>query len=231
MKNIFLRGGIEFVAVLLGITSSLLIDDKKDDKKLESQINSSLNALSGELATNIKELDEFIKFFPKALPMIDFVIKADSLEYLNENDLDKHNNRSSTNWGTKLNDRVFSSMEASGLIYKITDDSLRTRVLDLYQNTFERYNYLLDYDLTHIQKYDDISLLAFQLRDDSVSTSWTIDWGNKNNFKQFKENVHLRNFLIANRGNKRLMQKSIPKILMETKKTKDFINDYLNNQE
>ena len=231
MKNILARGGIEFLAVLLGITGSLLIDEKKNDQQLISQVNSSLHALRGEMETNIANLEKFKEFFPKALPMLDFVIRADSLEYLSEKDLDLYSQRSATNWGSKLNDRVFNSMESSGLIYKITNDSLRSKILDLYQDTYERYAYLLDYDLTHIQKFDDISLLAFELRDDSVSTNWAIDWQNKNNFIQFKDNVHVRNFLIANRGTKRLMRNSIPRILKKTKAAKDIIDNHLRQKE
>ena len=231
MKHILARGGIEFLAVLLGITGSLLIDEKKNDQQLISQVNSSLHALRGEMETNIANLEKFKEFFPKALPMLDFVIRADSLEYLSEKDLDLYSQRSATNWGSKLNDRVFNSMEASGLIYKITNDSLRSKILDLYQDTYERYAYLLDYDLTHIQKFDDISLLAFELRDDSVSTNWAIDWQNKNNFIQFKDNVHVRNFLIANRGTKRLMRNSIPRILKKTKAAKNIIDDHLKQKE
>ena len=74
----------------------------------------------GEIETNIVNLEKFKDYFPKALPMLDFIIRADSLEYLSEKDLDMYAQRSTTNWGRKLNDRVFNSMEASGLIYKIT---------------------------------------------------------------------------------------------------------------
>jgi hypothetical protein len=227
MKNILARGGIEFLAVLLGITGSLLIDEKKNDQQLVEQVNSSLHALRGEMQTNISNLEEFKDFFPNALPMLDFVIRADSLEYLSEKEIDLYTQRSSTNWGSKLNNRVFNSMEASGLIYKITNDSLRNKILDLYQETYDRYDYLLDYDLTHIQKFDDISLLAFELRDDPVSTNWTGNWKNKDNFIQYKENRHVRNFLIANRGNKRLIRNSIPIIIKKTKVARNIIDNHL----
>ena len=228
MKNILARGGIEFLAVLLGITGSLLIDEKKNDQQLVEQVNSSLHALRGEMQTNIANLEKFKDFFPKALPMLDFVIRADSLEYLSEKEIDLYTQRSSTNWGSKLNNRVFNSMEASGLIYKITNDSLRNKILDLYQETYDRYDYLLDYDLTHIQKFDDISLLAFELRDDPVSTNWTGNWKNKDNFTQYKENKHVRNFLIANRGNKRLIRNSIPVLIKKTKLARSIIDNHLN---
>jgi len=227
MKNILARGGIEFLAVLLGITGSLLIDEKKNDQQLVEQVNSSLHALRGEMQTNIANLEKFKDFFPKALPMLDFVIRADSLEYLSEKEIDLYTQRSSTNWGSKLNNRVFNSMEASGLIYKITNDSLRNKILDLYQETYDRYDYLLDYDLTHIQKFDDISLLAFELRDDPVSTDWTGNWKNKDNFTQYKENKHVRNFLIANRGNKRLIRNSIPVLIKKTKLARSIIDNHL----
>ena len=227
MKNILARGGIEFLAVLLGITGSLLIDERKNDRQLISQVNSSLHALRGEMETNIANLEKLKEFFPKSLPMLDFVIRADSLEYLSEKELDLYIQRSSTNWGSKLNDRVFNSMEASGLIYKITNDSLRSKILDLYQDIYERHTYLLDYDLTHIQKLDDISLSAFVLRDDPTSTNWAGDWKNKSNFTQYKENQHVRNFLIANRANKRLMRDRIPGILNKTKAAKNFIDNHL----
>ena len=228
MKNILARGGIEFLAVLLGITGSLLIDEKKNDQQLVEQVNSSLHALRGEMQTNILNLEKFKDFFPNALPMLDFVIRADSLEYLSVKEIDLYTQRSSTNWGSKLNNRVFNSMEASGLIYKITNDSLRNKILDLYQETYDRYDYLLDYDLTHIQKFDDISLLAFELRDDPVSTNWTVNWKNKDNFIQYKENKHVRNFLIANRGNKRLIRNSIPIIIKKTKVARSIIDNHLN---
>ena len=89
----------------------------------------------------------------------------------------------------------------------------------------------MNVDEKEVQKFDDISLLAFELRDDSVSTNWAIDWQNKNNFIQFKENVHVRNFLIANRGNKRLMRNNIPGILKKTKAAKDIIDDHLKQKE
>ena len=47
----------------------------------------------------------------------------------------------------KLN--LLIAMEASGIIYKIDNDSIR-KILDLYQNGYERYHHVIDYDLTHI---------------------------------------------------------------------------------
>ena len=230
MKNLLARGGIEFLAVLFGITGSLFIEDKNNARELTAQINSSLHALNGELLSNAKQLEYFKEVIPKRLPELDFVIKADSLNYLSSAKLDKFYQTSTTNWGRKMNDRVFDSMEASGLIYKIKNDSLRNSILNLYQTIYGRYHYLHDYDLTHIQKFDDIMLSSdFILRDDKdiESWQWVMDWENEKNINQLKENKHFRNFLIANRANKRLMLRVIPNYLIETNKTIELISNYL----
>ena len=231
MKNLFMRGGIEFLAVLFGITGSLFIEDKNNARELNAQLNSSLHALKSELLTNAEQLENLKQVIPKRLPELDFVIKADSLKFLSIDKLDKYYQTSSTNWARKINNRVFNSMEASGLIYKIKNDSLRNSILNLYQAIYGQYHYLHDYDLTHIQKFDDIILSSdFLLRDDSNvdSWQWVVDWSNGENIKQFKENRSFRNFLIANRGNKRLMMRVIPRYIDETDKTIELISSYLN---
>ena len=39
MKNILARGGVEFVAVFLGITFSLWIDDYRESKELRAKLS------------------------------------------------------------------------------------------------------------------------------------------------------------------------------------------------
>ena len=40
MKNILARGGVEFLAVLLGITLSFNVDEWKQDKEIEKRLKS-----------------------------------------------------------------------------------------------------------------------------------------------------------------------------------------------
>ena len=80
------------------------------------------------------------------------------------------------------------------------------------------------------KKLDDIILSSdFELRDDPKNWWWTMDWSNDNNIIQFEENKHFRNFLIANRANKRLINRFIPLVLRETKKTIELISNHLND--
>ena len=50
MKNILARGGIEFLAVLLGITGSLWIDESQENKKLTIEVNQALHSIIQELS-------------------------------------------------------------------------------------------------------------------------------------------------------------------------------------
>ena len=127
-----------------------------------------------------------------------------------------------------MNERVFNSMEATGLIYKIDDDSLRTNIINLFNKKYAKHHYLLDYDLTHIQKKDDISISSFVYRDDPSSYYWTVDWQNPKNILQFSENLVFRNYLIANRASKRLIKNSVLKLITDTKVVIDDINNFIN---
>ena len=65
-----------------------------------------------------------------------------------------------------MNERVFNSMEATGLIHKVNNDSLTTSIINLFNKKYAKHHYLLDYNLKHIQKRDDISISSFIYRDD-----------------------------------------------------------------
>jgi len=229
MKNILAKGGIEFLAVLLGISGSMYIDERREVLAIDKQIYSSLHSLKGELETNIDYLEGFKKTIDNRMYQFEIALNPDTLTYLTQKQLDKMEILTSTNWGKKMNDRVFISMEATGLIYKINNDTLRTIIIDLFNKKYADYHFLLDYDLTHIQKKDDISISSFVYRDDPVSKFWTIDWKDDKNFQQYHENLVFRNYLIANRANKRLIKANVIKLIKDTKIVIDKINNIINN--
>ena len=121
---------------------------------------------------------------------------------------------------------VFNSIESSGLIYNINDDSLRNDIINLYENTYSRFDYVVDYELTDIKKLDNTYVKAFILKDDSLSTSWIIDWSIKANRDQLKSNQLLMNHFIISRANKRILQKIIP---FQKQKTLNLINRIKNH--
>ena len=210
MKNILARGGIEFIAVLFGISGSLYIDDLQNQNEMKVQISKSMHALIGELSANSQQLSKLEDKLIKDLPELDKLIKKDSIEYWTPVDLDMRIFKAFTNWGRPLNRVVFNSIESSGLIYNINDDSLRNEIINLYENTYRRFDYVVDYELTDIKKLDNTYVKAFILKDDPKSTSWIIDWSIKTNKDQLKKNQLLMNHFIISRANKRILQKIIP---------------------
>ena len=226
MKNILARGGIEFIAVLLGISGSLYIDDLQNQNEMKTQISKSMHALIGELNSNSEQLSKLEEKLFKDLPELDKLIKKDSIDSLAPIDLDKRIFKAFTNWGQPLNRVVFNSIESSGLIYNINDDSLRNDIINLYENTYSRFDYVVDYELTDIKKLDNTYVKAFILKDDSLSTSWIIDWSIKANRDQLKSNQLLMNHFIISRANKRILQKIIP---FQKQKTLNLINRIKNH--
>ena len=226
MKNILARGGIEFIAVLLGISGSLYIDDLQNQNEMKTQISKSMHALIGELNSNSEQLSKLEEKLLKDLPELDKLIKKDSIDSLAPIDLDKRIFKAFTNWGQPLNRVVFNSIESSGLIYNINDDSLRNDIINLYENTYSRFDYVVDYELTDIKKLDNTYIKTFTLKDDSLSTSWIIDWSIKANRDQLKSNQLLMNHFIISRANKRILQKIIP---FQKQKTLNLINRIKNH--
>ena len=88
MKNVLARGGIEFIAVLLGITGSLLLDGRSKEVEIQEQINSSLVALVGELNSNVEEFDRLTMALDKGMPYLNQAIKAENLNLLKKSQLD-----------------------------------------------------------------------------------------------------------------------------------------------
>ncbi|MBC8345765.1 MAG: hypothetical protein ISR82_08445 [Candidatus Marinimicrobia bacterium] len=58
MKNILARGGIEFLAVLLGISGSLWIDDSSTNRNDRTEEYEAYSRLSNALEQDIKNLEK-----------------------------------------------------------------------------------------------------------------------------------------------------------------------------
>ena len=220
MKNILARGGIEFLAVLLGISGSLYIDDLQKQNDMKNQISKSMHALVGELNSNNQQLSNLENKLVRDLPDLDKLIKKDSIDYWTDFDLDTKIFKAFTSWGRPLNRVVFNSIESSGLIYNINDDSLRNEIINLYEDIYSRFNHVVDYELSDIKKLDNTYVKVFTLKDDPKSASWIIDWSIDANKDQLKNNKELMNHFIISRANKRILQRIIP---FQKQKTQSLI--------
>ena len=60
MRNILAKGGIEFLAVFLGIVLSLWVDDYRESKELDNRLNDDHKKILTEVNANIKNINEII---------------------------------------------------------------------------------------------------------------------------------------------------------------------------
>ena len=67
MKNILTRGGVEFLAVLLGITLSFSVDEWKQDKEIEKRLKSDYINIQKDLRKDIVLLENVISSQQKSL--------------------------------------------------------------------------------------------------------------------------------------------------------------------
>lgn len=165
MKKYF----IELMVIFVGISVSFLVDEFREDLEIDKQVRKSLYSLQKELNNDIIHLKNLIKNIENSDNQFSYILNLGPSKSLKDNVLDKVWQTVTTPSGEKLNLSVFNAMEASGIIYKIDNYIIRGEILDLYQNGYEKYHHVIDYDLTHIQKLDDIILKNFSLRVDNTS--------------------------------------------------------------
>ena len=60
MRNIFAKGGIEFLAVLFGITISLWVEDQRQEKDIQSKLIEDYKNISTEIQSDVENIDRII---------------------------------------------------------------------------------------------------------------------------------------------------------------------------
>ena len=134
---------LEFVIIFSGISGSFLVDEYREDLEINRQISKSLLAIKSELLDDARNLNGIIDLYDSSEFYYDYMLDVEELKKLDLSTKNKIWRYFSTPWGNKLNLSVFRSIEASGLLYKISNDSLRNQILSLYQNTYERVELLI----------------------------------------------------------------------------------------
>jgi len=223
MKNIIARGGVEFIAVLLGISGSLWIDNNKDLKELNYQIERSLYALSETLKSDKKVLEKYINIdFKKKIVHFEYIQNDDSVKYSSDTRLRKAFENTTTNAGIRLDNTIFNSLESLGLIYKIEDDSLRNGILNLYQKRYVFLKEITDYHLHTIQQMDEVILENFVMSKET--RMWNLDYSNKMTRKNIIENQLFQNYLAANKSTHSILEFLCKSILNDVNKLIDQLD-------
>ena len=149
MKNIFARGGVEFLAVLLGISLSLWVDENSTKKEINQALQKDLINIRADLKNDINEIQRIDSLKNKGLDQIKIY-----LDIINEKGqaididpillLENYGNISYTFFPSGSSYLVALN---SGRLNYIEDLELITALSKYYQNSYERIktnNYMFD---------------------------------------------------------------------------------------
>ena len=70
MKNILARGGIEFLAVLSGITISLWVEDSRQNSDMQKKIIDDYKNIQEEIALDIENIDRISDLVKKQINIL-----------------------------------------------------------------------------------------------------------------------------------------------------------------
>ena len=141
MKNILARGGIEFLAVFIGIILSLYVDDNRDRRIMQNKNIKNLRSLGNELDQRISYLDKRIYQYERDINIGEYVI--DNWKKI---DLDRIDSLTKNGRGIiltlkayraiNLPTSVYNSLNSDGSIGLLENDSIKILINNLLRSFY-----------------------------------------------------------------------------------------------
>ena len=138
MEKLLTRGGVELIAVVLGITLSLWVDDKKDLSVVKKNNVKTLKSIKAEVALRIKYIDRKMNQYKRDIEVGDYIIKNwnkidyDSIASITKNDRDIILTLKAYR-AINLPTSIYNSLNSAGSIGKFEQDSIKIILNDLYE--------------------------------------------------------------------------------------------------
>ena len=149
MKNIFARGGVEFLAVLLGISLSLWVDENSTKKEIQQALQKDLINIRADLKKDINEIQRIDSLKTKGLDQIriylDIINDKRQISDINTKLLLKNYGNISYTF-FPMGSSYLVALNSGRLNY-IEDLELIVVLSKYYQNSYERIktnNYMFD---------------------------------------------------------------------------------------
>ena len=138
MKNILARGGIEFLAVFIGIILSLHLDDVRDDRIVQNKNINNLRSLGNELDQRIGYVDKKISQYQRDISIGEYVIENWKKVDFNHVDSLTKNDRGiiltlKAYRAINLPTSVYNSLNSDGSIGLLKNDSIKILINNLYE--------------------------------------------------------------------------------------------------
>ena len=138
MEKLLTRGGVELIAVVLGITLSLWVDDKKDLSVVKKNNVKTLKSIKAEVALRIKYIDRKMDQYKRDIEVGEYIIKNwnkidyDSIASITKNDRDIILTLKAYR-AINLPTSIYNSLNSDGSIGKLEQDSIKIILNDLYE--------------------------------------------------------------------------------------------------
>ena len=138
MEKLLTRGGVELIAVVLGITLSLWVDDKKDLSVVKKNNVKTLKSIKAEVALRIKYIDRKMNQYKRDIEVGEYIIKNwnkidyDSIASITKNDRDIILTLKAYR-AINLPTSIYNSLNSDGSIGKLEQDSIKIILNDLYE--------------------------------------------------------------------------------------------------
>tara|TARA_B100000579_G_C22656644_1_gene768884 strand:- start:132 stop:803 length:672 start_codon:yes stop_codon:yes gene_type:complete len=138
MKNILARGGIEFLAVFIGIILSLWVDDKRNLKSIRDNNYNTKKSLKVEIKLRVDYIETKIKQYERDINVGEYVINnwgevsIDSVIKVTEGDRDILLTLKAYR-AINLPISVYNSLNSDGSIGHIEEDTIKIALDDLYE--------------------------------------------------------------------------------------------------
>ena len=138
MKNILARGGIEFLAVFIGIILSLHLDDVRGDRIVKNKNINNLRSLGNELDQRIGYVDKKISQYQRDISIGEYVIENWKKVDFNHVDSLTKNDRGiiltlKAYRAINLPTSVYNSLNSDGSIGLLENDSIKILINNLYE--------------------------------------------------------------------------------------------------
>ena len=199
MKNILVRGSVEFVAVFLGIALSLWVDDYRENVNIRRDVRNSLNAIALELAENKETLSYTINAIKFNDTFSDRLLDTKTFDIQKIATKDSIWNANIIPLGNKLYVNAYKNMVSSSLLYNINNQKLLQEIQTVYENDIKNFEWWVDYEtkfVEHIDKY-----IFKNLALSKKAYNWELDWNNVNTVNGLKT-TEFQNLMIGNRSNR-----------------------------
>jgi hypothetical protein len=141
MKNIFARGGIEFVAVFLGIILSLYVDQRRSDEAVKKDLLSDYIGIRNDLTKDLPYIKRLIKYWKEDVGDCNEIIKIldNESEYdyqrIVEIKRGKERNDGGSFYGTKT---AYTSATSSGRLSYFGNNQLAKKIGNIYEHHYHR---------------------------------------------------------------------------------------------